>query len=272
MEIRYKIPQLDENGKISTKLRGRAEKVIYNIGTIDSLKMVVIPSGDFQMGSDETEFGSRANELPKHSVTIPSFSIGQYPVTQAQWLAVMGELPEIDLSFRGDNLPAVNISWMQVDEFCKHLTAITGTAFRLPSEAEWEYACRAGTSSPFHFGGTISTDVANFNGGEPYGNTPKGQFRKSLTPVGYFDAPNAFGLHDMHGNIWEWCSDIWHDNYHGAPGDSNAWFDSGDLGYRVQRGGCWRDNAISCRSAFRVGDIAYNWDHIVGLRVATNLV
>jgi formylglycine-generating enzyme required for sulfatase activity len=119
---------------------------------------------------------------------------------------------------------------------------------------------------PFSFGETITTDLANFNGEQPFNETPKGEFRKRLTPVGNFP-PNDFGLYDMHGNVWEWCADIWHENYVGAPNDGSAWLTDGDQSYCVQRGGSWIDRASNCRSAFRVGDIAHNNDHIVGLRV-----
>ena len=138
---------------------------------------------------------------------------------------------------------------------------MTDLAIRLPSEAEWEYACRAGTRSPFHSGPTISAKVANFNSERPYASaSPAGSVRR-LSPVGAFGMANEFGLYDMHGNVWEWCADVWHDDYRGAPNNGQPWLDAGDEGYRVQRGGSWRDIPELCRSAFRVGDIAFNWDH-----------
>lgn len=164
-------------------------------------------------------------------------------------------------------MPVVNVWLEKAIEFCAKLSGLTGEMFRLPSEAEWEYACRAGTTTPFSFGETITTDLANFNGEQPFGRTPKGEFRKCLTPVGYFNVANNFGLYDMHGNVWEWCADVWHENYISAPTDGSDWLSGGDQGYCVQRGGSWIDRAANCRSAFRVGDIAHNNDNIVGLRV-----
>ena len=228
--------------------------------------MVEIPAGSFLMGSSECEPEKRANELPQHNVDVKSFYLGKFPVTQTQWIAVMKTLPKTGETFRGDNFPVVNVWLEKAIEFCARLSDLTGKQFRLPSESEWEYACRTGTNTPFSFGETITADLANFDGEQPFTQTPKSRFRKHLTSVGYF-APNNFGLFDMHGNVWEWCADIWHENYLGAPNDGSAWLENGDQGYCVQRGGSWIDRASNCRSAFRVGDIAHNSDHIVGLRV-----
>jgi formylglycine-generating enzyme required for sulfatase activity len=231
-----------------------------------NLEMVEIPAGSFLMGSFDFETEKRENETPQHEVNLKSFYLGKFPVTQAQWFAVMNDLPKISKEFRGDDLPVVNVWLEKAIEFCAKLSDLTGERFRLPSEAEWEYACRAGTTTPFSFGETLTADLANFNGEQPFKETPKTEFRKCLTPVGAFP-PNAFGLYDMHGNVWEWCADIWHENYINAPTDGNAWLTNGDQSYCVQRGGSWIDRASNCRSAFRVGDIAHNNDHIVGLRV-----
>lgn len=231
-----------------------------------NLEMVEIPAGSFLMGGSDLETEKRGNERPQHKVNLKSFYLSKFPVTQAQWFAVMKSLPKISQDFRFGALPVVNVWLEKAIEFCAKLSDLTGNKFRLPSEAEWEYACRAGTATPFSFGETITTDLANFNGEQPFERTPKGEFRKCLTPVGNF-VPNAFGLYDMHGNVWEWCADIWHENYVGAPGDGSAWVTDGDRGYCVQRGGSWIDRASNCRSAFRVGDIAHNNDHIVGLRI-----
>ena len=232
-----------------------------------NLEMVEIPAGSFLMGSPDHEPEKRENETPQHKVNLQPFYIGKFPVTQAQWFAVMKSLPDISSEFLGNDLPVVNVWLEKAIEFCAKLSDLTGEKFRLPSEAEWEYACRAGTTTPFSFGETITTDWANFNGEQPYRKTPKGKFRKRLTPVGYFNAANDFGLYDMHGNVWEWCADVWHENYIGAPTDGSAWLTDGDQGYCVQRGGSWIDRASNCRSAFRVGDIAHNNDNIVDLRV-----
>ncbi len=242
-------------------------KVIkFNLSQNVNLEMVEIPAGVFLMGSSELETEKRENETPQHEVNLQSFYLGKFPVTQAQWLAVMEDLPSIAADFRGDDLPVVNIWLEKAIEFCAKLSALTRENFHLPSEAQWEYACRAGTITPFSFGETLTTESANFNGEQPFGQTPKGKFRNSLASVENF-MPNDFGLYDMHGNVWEWCADVWHENYIGAPTDGTAWLEGGDRGYCVQRGGSWLDRAANCRSAFRVGDIAHNNDHIVGLRV-----
>jgi len=231
------------------------------------LEMVEIPAGNFLMGSSDRESEKRENETPLHEVNLQSFHLGKFSVTQAQWLAVMRDLPKIPEHFRGDNLPVVNVWLEKAIEFCVKLSALTKENFHLPSEAQWEYACRAGTTTPFSFGETLTTDLANFDGEQSFGQAPKDEFRKRLTPVGCFGVANDFGLYDMHGNVWEWCADIWHENYVGAPSDGSAWLNNGDQGYCVQRGGSWLDRASNCRSAFRVGDIAHNNDNIVGLRV-----
>lgn len=238
----------------------------FRLSQTTILEMIEIPAGSFLMGSNDSEMEKRANETPQHEVNLKSCYLGKFPVTQGQWFAVMNDLPEIAEGFRGADLPVVNIWLEKAIEFCVRLSALTGEKFRLPSEAEWEYACRAGTTTPFSFGETITTEQANFNGEQPFKETPKGRFRKHLTKIGTF-APNNFGLCDMHGNIWEWCADIWHENYVDAPTDGSAWLANGDRSYCVQRGGSWIDRASNCRSAFRVGDIAHNNDHIVGLRV-----
>lgn len=228
--------------------------------------MIEIPAGSFLMGSSDSETEKRENETPQHEVKLQSFYLGKFPVTQSEWFAVMQRIPEISEDFRGNNLPVVNVYLEKAIEFCAKLSILTQENFRLPSESEWEYACRAGTTTSFSFGKTITNAQANFNGEQPFRKTPKGEFRKCLTTVGSFP-PNSFGLYDMHGNVWEWCADIWHENYVGAPNDGSAWLTNGDQSYGVQRGGSWIDRASNCRSAFRVGDIAHNTDNIVGLRV-----
>lgn len=149
--------------------------------------------------------------------------MGRFPITQAQYEAVMGNNPATQYDgdrFVAPNKPVVGVSWQDAIAFCERLSEQTGKPYRLPSEAEWEYACRAGTKTPFHFGDTIKTDLANYNGNSTYGLAPKGTYRDQTTPVGSFSA-NAFGLFDMHGNVREWCPDYWHDNYDGAPGDGD---------------------------------------------------
>ncbi|MGL6138300.1 MAG: formylglycine-generating enzyme family protein, partial [Planktothrix sp.] len=173
--------------------------------------------------------------------------MAKYPVTQAQWEAIMGNNPS---SFKGANRPVNSVTWHEAQEFCQRLSQKIGKIYRLPSEAEWEYACRAKTTSPFYFGETITPDLANYDASNTYGSGPKGTYRRQTTDVGSFP-PNTFGLYDMHGNIWEWCADPWHENYNGAPTDGSVWESGGNTQYRVMRGGSWYNYPRYCRSAYR---------------------
>lgn len=259
---------LDKTGIIIERRSSNARYFTVELEDDVKLEMVEIPSGSFTMGASPDEAGYRENEQPPHKVNVQSFFLGKFPVTQLQWLAVMKNLPRMSDVFYGNNLPVVNVWLEKALKFCTRLKRLTNLPFRLPSEAEWEYACRAGTITPFSFGETISPEIANFNGDKPYNNSSIGIYRQQTTPVGHFNAANAFGVYDMHGNVWEWCADIWHEDYANAPTDGSAWQTNGDHSYCVQRGGSWVDRAANCRSAFRVGDIARNTDDIVGLRVA----
>ena len=220
------------------------------------LEMVLIQEGKFMMGAPETELESRNNERPQHLVTVPTFFMGKYPITQEQWQAIMGNNPS---EFKGDKLPVEQVSWEEAKEFCDRLSRLalrdrlskkTGREYRLPTEAEWEYACRAGTTTPFHFGETISTELANYDGNYTYGEGVKGKRIGQTTPVGYFKVANAFGLYDMHGNVFEWCEDDWHKNYQDASTDDRAWL-SGFGSRKVLRGGSWNYDPSLCRSAYR---------------------
>src|SRR5207244_4203738 len=135
--------------------------------------------------------------------------------------------------FKGDDSPVDGVSWEDAEEFCARLSHRTGRTYRLPSEAEWEYACRAGTTTPFHFGMTIMPDMVNYDGTKPYGKGPKGAYRQHTMPVGNYGPANAFGLYDMHGNVAEWTQDAWHDSYAGAPANGSAWEQGSDANYRV---------------------------------------
>jgi formylglycine-generating enzyme required for sulfatase activity len=229
--------------------------------------MVAIPGGRFVMGSPNTEAERRDNEGPQRTVNISPFFIGKYPVTQAQYQALMGNNPShFKGFFKSKQLPVEQVSWDDAVEFCRKLSQKTGKTYRLPSEAEWEYACRAGTTTPFYFGYTITLDLVNYDGNHPYGSAPKGLYRKQTTDVGSFP-PNPFGLYDMHGNVWEWCSDKWHDNYSGAPTDGSSW-GTGTDNNRVQRGGSWDNYAVDCRSAYRLrNSVDFRW-RLRGFRVA----
>jgi formylglycine-generating enzyme required for sulfatase activity len=220
--------------------------------------MVAIPGGTFQMGSEEDD-----DEKPIHTVTVEPFFMGKYPVTQAQYEAIVGTNPA---NFKGAKRPVEQVSWDDAIAFCTQLSQKTGKTYRLPSEAEWEYACRAGTTTPFHFGDTITPDLANYDGNYTYGDAPKGMYREQTTDVGSFPA-NAFGLYDMHGNVWEWCADPWHDNYQGAPTDGAVWETGGDAAKRRLRGGSWYFNPVYCRSANRGSSAPVVRNLDVGFRV-----
>jgi len=238
-----------------------AEVFSENIGGV-LLEMILIPGGKFLMGSPTTETERLSSEDPQHPVTVAQFFMGKYPVTQAQWRVVAGFVKQrIDLHpdpsrFKGANRPVDQVSWQEAIEFCARLSAKTGRNYRLPSEGEWEYACRAKSITPFCFGETLTTDLANYDGKFIYGNGSKGKNRQETTSVGSFPA-NAFGLFDMHGNVWEWCADHWHPNYNGAPFDGKAWTNSKeDSSFpRILRGGSWGFSPQSCRSAFRLSNV-----------------
>jgi formylglycine-generating enzyme required for sulfatase activity len=229
----------------------------------EDIELIQIPAGAFLMGSPPDEAGRYHSERPQHLVTVPEFWMGKYPVTQAQYKAVMGENPS---RFNGPNRPVEQVSWNDAVAFCEKLSQIAGRTYRLPSEAEWEYACRAGTTTPFYFGEIPTTDLANYDGNYTYGSEPKGVYRKETTDVGTFPA-NQFGLHDMHGNVWEWCQDNWHKNYKGAPIDGSAWLEGGYQGRRVLRGGSWCDVPKVCKSAIRIWLEPTCTDISVGFRV-----
>jgi formylglycine-generating enzyme required for sulfatase activity len=220
-------------------------------GTV--LEMVLIPAGTFLMGSPDSEEQRGSEEGPQHQVSVPQFYMGKYEVTQAQWRAVMGKNPSW---FKGDNLPVEQVSGDDAEKFCKQLSELTGKEYRLPTEAEWEYACRAGTTTPFAFGSSLSSNQANFAGDNPYGRAVKGVDRRKTTPVGSFQ-PNAWGLYDMHGNVWEWCQDTWHESYDGAPTDGSAW-ERDAKPYRMVRGGSWDTSGVTLRSAYRHWISPYN--------------
>ena len=259
----FEVATVNEKGQENPRQRKQAQHFVEDLGNGVTLQMVSVPGGTFQMGSPATEKDRDADESPQHPVSVSAFLMGRYVVTQAQYEAIMGKNPS---NFKGAKRPVETVSWNAAQEFCKKLSQKTGYKYRLPSEAEWEYACRAGTTTPFHFGETIISALANYNGTVIYQSEPKGEKRSQTTNVGSFP-PNAFGFYDMHGNVWEWCEDVYHENYEGAPTDGSAWNVGGKSGRMVLRGGSWFNNPRYCRSATRVNGVAGERDDDNGFRV-----
>ncbi|NJP12453.1 MAG: SUMF1/EgtB/PvdO family nonheme iron enzyme [Leptolyngbyaceae cyanobacterium RU_5_1] len=257
-----------------------------------TLDLVDIPGGEFLMGSPPDQVGrdwykhsypelEGVDVEAQHRVTVQSFQISQFPITQAQWRCVAA-LPRMNrdldpdpANFKGNDRPVEQVSWHDAIEFCDRLSQHTGKTYRLPSESEWEYACRAGTATPFHFGETLNPELANYDGNYTYGEGNTGEFRQKTTEVGSFGVVNAFGLSDMHGNVWEWCLDHWHPSYTDAPDDGSAWMTGGDVGeaslketrYRLLRGGSWYNCPGNCRSANRYRYTPHDRDNVIGFRV-----
>ncbi len=224
------------------------------------MKFQLVPPGKFNMGSPREEEWHRPSEI-LHAVTITKpFYLARTEVTQRQWMALMDENPSF---CEGDELPVESVTWEDAAKFCRKLSDKEGVPYRLPTEAEWEYACRAGTVTPFSTGETIGPDQANYNGNHTYGAGPKGVFREETTKVGSF-APNAWGLCDMHGNVWEWCADRYGDYPQGEATDPNGPAE-GDL--RISRGGCWINFPAVCRSANRAGVAPLSWNFHTGFRI-----
>jgi formylglycine-generating enzyme required for sulfatase activity len=259
------------------------DKVLLNsIG----MKLTLIPAGKFLMGSPTREAERNANEM-QHEVAITRpFYMGVYEVTQGEYAKVMGQQRNewnwgarfVAASAGGPDHPMENVSWRQAVEFCQRLSAMdgeqqAGRRYRLPTEAEWEYACRAGTTTAFHYGDTLSSTQANFSGLFPYGTGAKGPYLRRTSKVGSF-APNAFGLYDMHGNVAEWCSDYYDKDYYGhsprenpqGPAQGVLSTDYKDF-YRVARGGSWLDEGRACRSAYRYRAMPSDGYHMIGFRV-----
>ncbi len=273
---------------IFSKLTPLTEELPYGV----KLTMVGLPAGKFVMGSPQSDSGARKNESPQHEVTISSFAIGKYPVTQAQWQAVMGHNPSYFKGWFNRNYPVEMVSWNDCQELCRRLSKLTGNIYRLPSEAEWEYACRAGTTTRYYFGDYEAQlgDYAWYgdNSGDDVLNVRKiyitqmnlihkvgvGYYTQHLRnnncrthPVGQ-KKPNPWGLYDMHGNVWEWCEDGWHNNYDGAPTDGSAWNDNHfQESSRVLRGGSWYTTPYYCRSACRASINRGKNDGHYGLRL-----
>jgi len=265
-EVLFETLTVDPQGVVIERSNRSIQVYEIDLGGV-ALEMAALPGGFYQMGS--TSASGYEDERPLHLAHITPFYLGRSLVTQAQWLAVMGKLPPV--RFRGPQRPIEQIRWQDAAEFCKRLARKTGLPIRLPSEAEWEYACRAGTITPFSCGATITTDLANFVGeGYRFAQEPPGIYRHGSTDAGSFP-PNGFGLYDMHGNVWEWCADTWHADYTGGPASQSARVGS-DLEYRVARGGSWHEPPQHCRSATRLRVRAAEREEFVGMRAAMDPV
>lgn len=297
-EFNFQVVTINARGQQTNSRSNKAECFSENLENDVSLEIVSIAGGAFWMGSPDDEEGRDANEEPQHQVTILPFWIGKFPVTQDQWQAIAA-LPRIERSlnpapsnFKGADLPVEQVSWHDAVEFCARLAQKTGRDYRLPSEAEWEYACRATkttpfhfgktmtlkyadeiamlkaqATTPFHFGETITPEIANYDGNYTYSSGPRGNYRQRTTPIGSFQVANAFGLYDMHGNVWEWCADPWHENYRGAPTDGSVWKSGGNDSYRLLRGGAWYCLPSLCRVAQRHWNHPDNGGSGIGFRV-----
>ncbi len=292
---------VDAQGQIVERSPRQAASVKQDLGNGLGLEMIRIPKGEFLMGTaaadrdtviqemtrhgvslaenpekhksqkDEAE-GSVSWEIPQHGVKVPEFLLGRYAVTQAQWKRV-ASFPRVKLDlnpnpadFPGPERPVEQVSWEEAVEFCDRLSRATQKSYRLPTEAEWEYACRAGTTTPFNVGPTLTADLANFDGTYPYGQASPSQYRAQTIEGGSFP-PNGFGLYDLHGNVWEWCADTWHENYKGAPIDGKVWL-GGNPDKRVVRGGSFVFNSVYCRTANRLCLTAANHYVSLGFRIA----
>ena len=319
--FKFEVIRVDNQGIAKSRGVKSAHFFTEDLGDGTAIEMVYIPGGTFQMGgtfpmSDEIQqnyynyrntfyMGGRllrVDEIlrynncnhrhlhyeylqkPLHQVTIQPFFMGKYTVTKELWKKVM----ENASYFKPDKRPAEQVSWDEAVEFCDRLTKKTGNSYRLPSEAEWEYACRAGTRAAFYFGDQITHDVVNTNFGTNFGDAFFGDtcvevgtwddyyrlfqdYRGHTLDVGQF-YPNAFGLFDMHGNVWEWCSDCYHSNYNGAPSDGSSWEIGGSEDRRMLRGGSWKSSRVECSSLYRDSLSRDSRSNDIGFRVVIGLV
>jgi formylglycine-generating enzyme required for sulfatase activity len=301
----FDVVSVDSTGRVREKHRSQAQYYVEDLGASANLEMVQVPAGTFMMGipfaaADQiateqrrhlgkdirlAKYGNElvAMQVPQRPVTVQSFFIARFEVTQAQWRSIAG-LPRVarDLVsdpalFKGDDLPVEEVTWEDAIEFCARLSRATGRDYSLPSEAQWEYACRAGTTTQFYFGDTITSELVNYNGDYPYGLAPKGLKRGQTVSVGSVGWPNEFGLCDMHGNVAEWCMDSWHENYNNAPLDGRVWDTPGGSSgtgcgtdYRVVRGGSWLQGPWSSAERIPLWR-TNNKNYFTGLRIVCSV-
>lgn len=243
-EITFEAAFIDRDKKIRRETRKARQLTEILPGNV-KLELIYIPGGSFMMGSND----GYQNEKPLHPVTLKSFFAGKYPITQAQWKAVMGNNPAY---FKGKNHPVENVNWHEAMEYCTKLSQLTGQQYCLLSEARWEYACRARTATQYSFGDFLMPELANYQQSDI----------KQTTDVGTYPA-NGFGLYDMHGNVWEWCEDAWHENYDNAPSDGHTWEEEAASKYHLLRGGAWSygDDRLRCADRLRQDAMSrfYTW-------------
>ncbi|MFM8296438.1 MAG: formylglycine-generating enzyme family protein [Microcystaceae cyanobacterium] len=268
LTLEFSVMTVNAQGQIERQEQRQNQADSLSLPEDIGLTLVMIPAGTLMMGAPVTEEGFKRSQGPQHRVDLPAFWMSQTAITQAQW-EVVTLLPKVNLSldpypanFVGDNRPVEKISWYEAREFCDRLSQFTQQTYRLPREAEWEYACRAGTTTPFHFGPTLTTDLANYSGIDwdyqgkicnrgAYGQGPLGEDRRQTVEVGTLGGANAWGLQDCHGNVREWCADPWSPHYLPTlPGDSLALTET-EASKRVVRGGSWNTGPHPCRSAYR---------------------
>jgi len=256
----FETVKVNSSGAIITRENKSAEYFTVDLGKGVTMDFVAIPGGSFRMGSLSIEKKREDNEGPRRLVTIKPFFMSKYPVTQAQYEAIMGNNPA---RFKGAKRPVEQVTWDDSVNFCNKLSQKIGKECLLPSEAQWEYACRAGTTTPFYFGETITSDLANYYGHYTYANEAKGLARSETTEVGIFP-PNAFGLSDLHGNVWEWCLDGYGSYYHGK--EDGSPLNDKNLKFRITRGGSWSELPCYCRSAKRDLEASNDSEDCVGFR------
>lgn len=242
----------------------------------DVIDMINIPSGTFIMGSNSNELERCPDESPQRRVRIKSFYLSKFPITQLQW-RIVASLPKVDRLlkinpsyFKGDSLPVEKVSWYDATEFCQRLTKHTHRKYRLPTESEWEYACRGGTTTAFHCGEIITTHFANYDGRKAYILEPTNKYERKTTPVNSF-TPNPFGLYDLHGNVWEWCQDNYSTVYKAKSIDDSSDYANSKNQPKSVRGGSWSLNPGSCRSSKRSGYLPESSYNFLGFRIICDL-